>query len=78
MSAPTRPKLLPMSSFTSTRYEIDFLDQATGQWHLAHQRADLTRAKKLIAQLRARSSLVLYRLVAVSETRRLIPEPVNP
>lgn len=70
MSAPMRPKLLPQTSHISTRYEVDMLDTQTGQWYLAHQRKTLEGAKKAKARLDARGWH--SRLVAVSETRRLI------
>jgi hypothetical protein len=76
MSAPRRPKLLPKTTHTSTRYEVDILDKPTGQWYLAHQRATLEGAKKAKQQLAARGWFA--RLVAVSEERRLISDvPTN-
>jgi hypothetical protein len=72
MSAPLRPKLLPQTSHTSTRYEVDILDQSTGQWYLAHMRKSLDSAKKAKKQVEARGWLA--RLVVVTEIRRIIPD----
>lgn len=75
MCSPRRPKLLPKTTHTSTRYEVDILDKTSGQWYLAHQRATLEGAKK------ARQKLVdrgwFSRMVVVSEERRLIPDAPN-
>lgn len=66
-----RPQLKPGTSHQSTRYEIECWDPHGQQWWLRNQRKDLTRAKKVVADLRKARPTLICRIVVVSETRRL-------